>query len=398
MSAGRLPAVAEREARALMPTYRRYPVTFVRGRGTRLFDEEGREYLDFAAGIAVVAVGHAHPRWVRAVSEQAARLAHVSNLFYTLPQVALAERLAAVSGLPRAFLANSGAEANEAALKLARRATGRPKVVAALGGFHGRTLATLAATGQPEKHAGYEPLPREFVHVPYGDAGALARAVDERTAAVLLEPVLGEGGVVPAPEGYLEAAAEACRAAGALLVLDEVQTGVGRCGEWLAFRRAGVRPDVVTLAKGLGGGLPIGACLAREEVALGPGEHASTFGGGPVPCAGALAVLEVIEEEGLLASCREQGRRLLEGLGALCGPGRAAAEARGLGLLVGVALEASVPAREVVAEALGRGLVLTEAGGNVVRFTPPLVVTAGEVDRAVATFAEALEAVAGGGR
>lgn len=384
-------SLPDREARALMPTYKRYPVTFVRGEGTTLFDDEGREYLDFAAGIAVVQIGHAHPRWTEAVSAQAGRLAHVSNLFYTEPQVALAERLEGFLGWGRAFFANSGAEANEAALKLVRRATGRPKVVAALGGFHGRTFATLAATGQPEKQAPFRPMPEEFVHVPYGDAEALAGAVDERTAAIILEPVLGEGGVVPAPEGYLLAARRFCDGAGALLILDEVQTGVGRCGEWFAHPPHGVRPDVVTLAKGLAGGLPIGVCLAREEIAFAPGEHASTFGGGPIPCAGALAVLDVIEDEGLLENARLQGERLLKALSGLSS--EASAEARGAGLLVGVELAPEAEARATVAAALGRGLVLTESGRNTVRFTPPLTVAAEEVDRAVELFRGALEEV-----
>lgn len=378
--------LGEREAGALMGTYKRYPVTFVRGAGTRLWDADGREYLDFAAGIAVVQIGHGHPRWLEAVTAQAARLVHVSNLFYTEPQVELAERLVGLAGFGRVFLANSGAEANESALKLVRKATGRPKVVAAVGGFHGRTLATLAATGQPQKHEGFEPLPQRFEHVPFGDADALGAAVDAETAAVLLEPVLGEGGVVPAPPGYLEAARRACDTAGALLILDEVQTGVGRCGEWFAHQISGVKPDVITLAKALGNGLPIGACLAREELAFGPGEHASTFGGGPVPCAGALAVLEVIEREGLLERCRAQGARLLEGLTASGIDG--VRQVRGLGLLVGVEIEGA--ARDAVQAALERGLVLTEAGPNVVRFTPPLTVTDEEVDGAVGLFAEAL--------
>jgi acetylornithine aminotransferase len=372
---------------AVMATYRRFPVTFVRGAGTTLWDEEGRAYLDFAAGIAVAQIGHAHPRWVEAVAAQAGRLAHVSNLFWTEPQAALAGRLAALAGWGVVFFGNSGAEANEAALKLARKATGRPKVVAAVAGFHGRTLATLAATGSPEKHAPFRPMPEEFVHVPFGDAGALASAVDERTAAVLLEPVQGEAGVIPAPEGYLAAARGACDEAGALLVLDEVQTGIGRCGSWFAHQRDGVAPDVMTLAKGLAGGLPIGACVAREEVALGPGDHASTFGGGPVVCAAALAVLETIEREELLENARAQGSRLLDGLRGVPG----LVEARGVGLLVGAELPPEVPAREVVGAALRRGLVLTESGRNTVRFTPPLTVTGDDVDRAIELFTAARE-------
>ena len=382
------PPLVDRAAGALMATYDRFPVTFVRGEGTRLWDDDGREYLDFAAGIAVAQIGHAHPRWVEAVASQAARLAHVSNLFSMEPQVELAERLVALLGWGRAFFANSGAEANEAALKLVRKATGRPKVVAATGGFHGRTFATLAATGYPEKHVPFEPLPREFVHVPFGDPEELADAVDDRTAAVLLEPVQGEGGVVPAPEGYLAAAREACDAAGALLVLDEVQTGAGRCGAWFAHQLDGVRPDVVTLAKGLAGGLPIGVCIATEETAFGPGDHASTFGGGPIPCAAALAVLDVIEEEGLLERARDMGERLIDSLGEVAG---AAVEVRGRGLLVGVELPSEIGSRDVVMAALAGGLVLTQAGRNTVRFTPALTVTAEEVDAAARMFESAVK-------
>ncbi len=382
----RVAGITEREAAAIMPTYARYPVTFVRGEGTRLWDDRGRPYLDFAAGIAVAQIGHAHPRWVAAVREQAAALAHVSNLFFTEPQVALAERLIGLLGWGQVFFANSGAEANEAALKLARRATGRARFVAAERGFHGRTWATLAVTGYPEKRAPFEPLGIGVTHVPFGDLGALAEAVGDDVAAVILEPVQGEGGVVPAPPGYLADARRLCDLHGALLVLDEVQTGIGRCGEWFAHPAHDVAPDIVTLAKGLAGGLPIGVCVARPEAAFAAGEHASTFGGGPIACAAALAVLDVIEEESLLANARAQGERLVAGLRAL---GHVSVvEVRGSGLLVGVQLD--VPARGVIEAALERGLVLTEAGGNVVRFTPPLTVSAAEVDSAVRLFGEAL--------
>jgi acetylornithine/N-succinyldiaminopimelate aminotransferase len=384
VSSASVHTMAEREAASIMPTYKRYPVTFVRGQGTSLYDDQGKEYLDFAAGIAVAQIGHSHPRWVTEVGSQASQLAHVSNLFYTEPQVLLAERLAEITGMRQVFFCNSGAEANEAALKLARRVTGRTKVVAALGGFHGRTFATLAATGQPEKHIPFEPLPDWFTHVVYGDVEALRGAMDGDTAAVILEPVLGEGGVVPAPKGYLQAAREICDAAGAMLIVDEVQTGMGRCGSWLATQLDWMRPDIVTLAKGLGGGLPIGACLSRKGIGFAAGEHASTFGGGPVVCAGALAVIEVIEREGLLGNARDRGQQLLAGLKAL--PTRA----RGLGLLVGVWLQ-QPNADSVVRTALMQGLVLTAAGRDVVRFTPPLTVSADEVDIAVDRFARALE-------
>ncbi|MGH2711327.1 MAG: acetylornithine transaminase [Actinomycetota bacterium] len=384
--------LAEREAITIMPTYKRYPVTFVSGQGSTLYDDHGKEYLDFAAGIAVAQIGHSHPRWVTAVGSQAGRLAHVSNLFYTEPQVMLAEKLTEVTGMRQVFFCNSGAEANEAALKLARRVTGRTKIVAALGGFHGRTFATLAATGQPEKHIPFEPLPDWFTHVVYGDADALRGAVTDDTAAVILEPVLGEGGVIPAPDGYLHKARDICDAAGTLLIVDEVQTGMGRCGSWLATQLRWMRPDIVTLAKGLAGGLPIGACLSRKGISFAAGEHASTFGGGPVVCAAALAVIEVIEREGLLTNARERGAQLLNGLKELRTSGDVGLRSRGLGLLVGTQLF-GMPADPVVRAALDQGLVLTAAGQDVVRFTPPLIVTEEEVDEAIARFSKALEAV-----
>ncbi len=383
-------AVAES---AVMPTYTRYPVTLVRGRGTTVWDAEGNAYLDFAGGIAAIPIGHSHPSWVNAVAEQAATLTHVSNLFSTEPQEELARRLVSLAGFGRVFFANSGAEANEAALKIARkhglaagRGSQRLEVVALQGSFHGRTFATLAATGQPAKHAQFAPLPEGFVHVPAGDRAALEAAVGDRTAAVLLEPVLGEGGVIPLEPSYLALARRLCTERGALLVLDEVQTGVGRTGEWFAFRHAGVEPDVVTLAKGLGGGLPIGACIAGEELAFGPGEHASTFGGGPVPCRAALAVLDVIEREGLLENCRARGEELAAGLRALDAPG--VTGVRGAGLLLGVAFDGDV-AGPVVRALMARGCLATEAGPKVVRISPPLSVSAEEVDRFVTAFGDA---------
>jgi acetylornithine/N-succinyldiaminopimelate aminotransferase len=381
----------------LMATYDRYPVTLVRGKGTRVEDDGGRWYLDFAGGIAAVPLGHAHPAWVRAVTEQAASLVHVSNLFATLPQRRLAERLADVAGFGQVFLSNSGAEANEAALKIARKwgkPRGKLEVVTLAGSFHGRTFATLAATGRPEKHAPFAPLVDGFVHVPPNDLPAMEAAVGPATAAVLVEPVLGEGGVVPLDPEYLQAVRMLCDRFEALLILDEVQTGVGRCGTWFAFQSLGIRPDVMTLAKGLGNGLPIGATVAGPEVAFGPGEHASTFGGGPVPCAGAVAVLETIETEGLLQNAASQGRRLVEGLREVV-PGAAAGAVRGRGLLVGFDVPGEAPgrARAVVLAMLGRGVLATEAGPMVVRLAPPLTVTHEEVGRAVEAVAGALAEV-----
>jgi acetylornithine/N-succinyldiaminopimelate aminotransferase len=377
---------------AVMPTYTRYPLTLVRGEGTRVWDERGNAYVDFAGGIAVVAIGHSHSRWVAAVTEQAATLAHVSNLWSTGPQEDLARRLTALAGFGLAFFANSGAEANEAALKIARkhgRPNGRLEVVALEGSFHGRTFATLAATGQPAKHAPFAPLPEGFVHVPPGDMAALDAAVGDRTAAVFLEPVLGEGGVVPLDPAYLRVARDLCTERGALLMLDEVQTGVGRTGRWFAFQSSGVEPDVVTLAKALGGGLPIGACIARQEFAFAAGEHASTFGGGPIPCRAALAVLDVIEEEGLLDNCAARGHQIVDGLLEARIPGNPAV--RGAGLLIGVDFGRPV-AGKVVRELMARGFLATEAGPSVVRLSPPLSITEEEVATLVAAFPDAARA------
>jgi predicted acetylornithine/succinylornithine family transaminase len=379
-----------------MPTYRRYPVTLVRGEGTRVFDADGRAYLDFAAGIASVPLGHGHPVWLEAVRGQLERLTHVSNLYSTEPQERLADRITDLAGFGSVFLSNSGAEANEAALKVVRRhgqPRGRTEVVALAGSFHGRTFATLAATGQPEKHAPFRPLPEGFVHVPPGDEAALEEAVGDRTAAVLLEPVLSEGGVIPLAPSYLEAARALCWERGAVLVLDEVQTGVGRCGTWFAFQGTPVAPDVFTLAKGLGNGLPIGATVAREELAFALGEHASTFGGGPVPCAAALAVLDVIAGDGLLENARVQGARLAAGLAEAMVDAGLPGSPRGRGLLVGASVrEGGVTANDVVLALLERGALATTCGAEVVRCTPPLTVTGEEVDEFVEKFSGALRA------
>jgi len=379
---------------ALMPTYTRFPLRLVRGRGLRVWDDAGRSYLDFAGGIAAVPIGHGHPVWVAAVTAQLDRLTHVSNLFHTDPQERLAEKLAGLSGLPgpTVFLSNSGAEANEGALKVARRVgrqRGRTKVVALEGSFHGRTFATMAATGQPDKGAPFLPLPEGFVHVPPGALDSLAAAVDHETAAVLMEPVLGEGGVVPLDPSYLQAVRRLCDERGALLVFDEVQTGAGRCGSWFAYHGLGVTPDVFTLAKGLAGGLPIGATVAREGLALGPGEHASTFGGGPVPCAGALAVLQVIEEEDLLRNARVQGERLRRGLAQALADAGLPGSPRGPGLLVGV----PVPDPQAAVRGLiDRGCLATVAGPGAVRVTPPLTVDRASVDAFVEAFAAVVAA------
>ena len=382
--------------RFVMPTYGRYPLTLVRGEGVRVFDAEGRSYLDFAGALGAIPLGHAHPRWLDAVHTQLDRLTLVSNLFATEPQAELAARLAELLPIPdaRVFLSNSGAEANEAALKLVRKwglARGRSKIVALEGSFHGRTVATLAATGQPPKRAAFEPLLDWFVHVPPEDFRAVDAAVDDTTAAVLLEPVLGEGGVLPLSDGYIRGVRELTAARGALLVADEVQSGIGRCGEWLAISATGVVPDVVALSKGLGGGLPIGATVARAELSFGRGDHASTFGAGPVPCAAALATLAVIEEDDLLTNAREQGKRLRGKVESLARP--LVTEVRGRGLLVGVQL-AEPLAHDVVLRMIEEGVLATEAGPDVVRMSPPLVVQPQDVQEAVGVLGAALDKVA----
>ena len=398
--------IAALDADHVMQTYARLPVAFVRGEGTRLWDSEGREYLDFLAGLAVVSLGHAHPVVAEAIAAQARTLCHVSNLYYNNIQPRLA---ASINGLlggdGRVFFANSGAEANECAIKLARRfgqkagGLARFHVVSALNSFHGRTLTTLAATGQPAKQATFQPLPSGFSQVPFGDLGALeaeAARLGEGLAAVLLESVQGEGGVWVAPPGYLEGVRALCDRTGALLVVDEVQTGLGRTGRWFGFEHFGVRPDVVTLAKALGNGLPIGACWAREEVAVAfdPGDHATTFGGQPLAARAALATLEVMEAEDVPERAAICGARLAAGLEALPG----VASVRGLGLLLAAELVAPdgepLDAKAAAAACLERGLVVNAVTGTALRFAPPLLVSEAEIDEAVAITAKALAAIA----
>ena len=378
---------------ALMGNYGTPPVVLARGSGATVWDVDGREYVDLLGGIAVNLLGHAHPAVVEAVSRQIGTLGHTSNLAAHAPGIELAERLKELVGAgpdSRVLFTNSGAEANEAALKLSRRLRPGGGWVACEGAFHGRTLGALAVTGQPAKRAPFEPLPGPVAFVPYGDAAALRAAVSDRTASVVLEPVMGEAGVVVPPAGFLEAAREACDATGALLHLDEVQGGVGRVGAWLtsAVTAPDVVPDVVTLAKALGGGLPIGAVVAngRAATALRKGDHGTTFGGGPVACAAALAVLRTVEQEGLLDAATALGAHLrarLEGLGHPL-----VREVRGLGLWLGVVLAAPVAA---AAEAAARdaGFLVNAAAPDVLRLAPPLVVTRAQLD----AFADALPGV-----
>jgi acetylornithine aminotransferase len=384
-------SIVERWNDAILPTYAAPPLALVRGRGARVWDEDGREYLDLVGGIAVNLLGHAHPAVVEAVNRQVSTLGHVSNLVANEPAVQLAERLLELSGRDGSvFFCNSGAEANEAAFKLARR-TGRTSVVAAEGSFHGRTMGALALTGQVAKRAPFEPLPEGVTFVPYGDGPALRSAVGSWTSAVFLEPILGEGGVVPAPDGYLAAAGALTSAQGALLVLDEVQTGLGRTGAWFAHQDTGVAPDVVTLAKGLGGGLPIGACLAFGAAAelLGPGQHGSTFGGNPVACAAALAVLRTIEDEDLRSRAKSLGARLVAGITGMHHP--LVREVRGAGLMLGVVLTAPA-APAVEAAARNAGFLVNTVAADVVRLLPPLVISDTQVDAFLAALPGVLDA------
>ncbi|HEV2535878.1 MAG TPA: acetylornithine transaminase [Streptosporangiaceae bacterium] len=385
----------KRFAAAFMPNYGVPPVAITRGQGSRVTDADGREYLDLIAGIAVSSLGHAHPAIVEAVSRQVAEVAHTSNLFLHERELELAERLLNLLGEDgRVFLANSGTEANEAAVKLVRRiqGPGRPVIVAAERSFHGRTLGSLALTGKESIRTPFGPYGQVVRFVPYGDADALRAATGDDVAAVFLEPGLGESGVVPAPEGYLAAAREACDQAGVLLVLDEIQSGIGRTGAWFAHQTAGVRPDVLTLAKGLGGGLPIGACVGLGPVGSGfsQGDHGSTFGGNPVACAAALAVLEVIERDGLLAHVTEVGEHLAAGLGEISHP--LVAGVRGAGLWRAVVLTAPL-APGVEAAARRAGFLVNAVQPDAIRLAPPLILTAAEADEFTAALPGILDEV-----
>jgi acetylornithine aminotransferase len=387
---------AQRWDAVMMPNYGTPPIALDHGQGVRVWDTEGNEYLDFLAGIAVSSLGHAHPAIVAAVSAQVAKLAHTSNLYIHEPGIALAERLVALLGLPaRVFFANSGAEANECALKLARKhgnALGRTEIVATHNSFHGRTLGALSITGNAAKRVPFEPLPGPVTFVEYGDVAALRAAVGPDTAAVFTEPTLGEGGVVPPPAAYLAAVRSACDDAGALMVVDEVQSGIGRTGHWFATQAEGVRPDVITLAKGLGGGLPIGACIGIGEAGslFAGGDHGSTFGGNPVSCAAALAVLDTIAAEHLLDNVKRVGEHLAHALAAIESP--LVTGVRGSGLWRALVLNAD-RSGEVEAAARARGLLVNAVKPDAIRLAPPLIVTETEVDEAVPLLAGALDEV-----
>ncbi|MCL6471850.1 MAG: acetylornithine transaminase [Firmicutes bacterium] len=379
-----------------MNTYARLPVTFVKGKGTRLWDDTGKEYIDFLSGIGVANAGHCHPAVVEAIKNQVESLMHVSNLYYTQPQLELAKKLVEISFGDKCFFSNSGAEANEAAIKLARRyakAKGKDnayEIITALRSFHGRTMKTLAATGQPDKQKPFEPMPPGFKHVPLNDIDALENEINEKTCAVMLEPIQGEGGVYPCDEAYLKQVRALCDKHGILLILDEVQTGMGRTGHMFAYEGYGITPDVMTLAKGLGSGLPIGVLIASDKASVfNPGEHGSTFGGGPVACAGALATIKVIEQEGLVENSREVGAYFAQKLEDLKTNTGKINEVRGRGLMLAIEL-AKDNAKNIVLALLKEGIVANNIGGNILRFLPPLCITEEDIDIAVSILARLL--------
>ncbi len=385
----------------LMPNYRRWPVAFVEGQGMRIWDAEGKEYLDFVAGIAVDVLGHCHPHHIRAIQQQVTRLIHTSNLYQIPQQAELGRLLVEATGIPtgKVFFCNSGAEAAEGAIKLARKAArsvrGRNayEIIVADHGFHGRTMGALSATIVPRYHEGFEPLVPGFVGVPPNDLGAVERALTPKTAGVFMEPIQGEGGINPTDDAYLSGLRRLCDERGIWMMLDEVQTGFGRTGRWFAYQHAGITPDIVTLAKGMGGGVPIGAIVARAQLAdvFQPGTHGSTFAGGPLVCAAALAVLRAIREEGLVENAASMGAYLTARLRDLAKTHPVITEVRGRGLMVAIGLNG--PSEPVVAACLERGLLVNNVQPNAVRFVPPLIVQREDIDEAIKILDAALSAV-----
>jgi acetylornithine/N-succinyldiaminopimelate aminotransferase len=403
---GRMRTNAElltRAGRHLYPNYRPTPFVLERGRGCELWDVEGKRYLDLCAGVAVCSVGHAHPDYVRAISEQVATLGHVSNWFYNARNIEAAEKLASIANMDRVLFCNSGCEANEAMLKLARHhffGTGQPtrvRIIAFENAFHGRTLGALSMTGTPKYREGFGEL-GQVTHVPYGDLQAVRAALGPDVAGIIVEPIQGEGGVEPAPAGFLAGLRELCDESGALLLLDEVQTGVGRLGSWFGYQRAGVRPDAVALAKGLGGGFPVGAMLTRERFAgaLPPGSHGSTFGGNPLGAAAMLSVLAIVEREDLVAAARVKGAMLGAGLAAIARDfPRVCAGTRGEGLLWGLVLQPGFSARDLVASACEMGYLIIGAGDRVLRYAPPLVISEAQINEGLAATRRLIAAAGG---
>ena len=383
----------------LINTYGCVPLAFARGTGAYLYDADGNRYLDFFCGLAVTSLGHGNPRVVRAIKEQAEKLTHVSNVYHTEPMARLAARLCGLFGDGRVFFANSGAEANEAALKLARRwghdrGAGRFEIVSTLGSFHGRTMGTLSATGQEKYHIGFQPLVPGFRLVPYDDVAALDGAVRDETVAIMIEAIQGEGGVVMPHADYLKRVRDLCDRRKILMLLDEVQTGIGRTGKLFAWQHANVKPDIMTLAKALGGGLPIGAMIARSEIAqsLTPGSHGSTFGGNPVSCAAALAVLDALEQDGALENARSVGAYILERLRTFAKGCPRIAEVRGLGMMIGIVLHGE--AKSAAEACLRERLLVNATAENVLRLLPPLTLTRDEADAGLKIIERALSASA----
>lgn len=384
----------------LINTYGCIPLSFVRGHGAYLYDADGNRYLDFFCGLAVTSLGHGYPRVVRAIKEQAEKLTHACNVFHTEPMARLAARIGNAFGDGRVFFANSGAEANEAALKLARRwghGNGRFEFVSTLGSFHGRTFGTLSATGQEKYHLGFQPLVPGFKLVPYDDVAAVERAINNQTAAVMVEPIQGEGGVVTPRADYLARLRDLCDRAKILLIVDEVQTGMGRTGKLFGYQHSGIKPDIITLAKALGGGVPIGAMVAKSGIsgALGPGTHGSTFGGNPIACAAALAVFDALEEDGAIANAAEVGGYLMKRLREIAQGCPNVAEVRGAGMIIGVVLKHA--AKPVVDACFAERLVVNGTADNVLRLLPPLILTREEADAGLKIIERALRAGAAAG-
>jgi acetylornithine/N-succinyldiaminopimelate aminotransferase len=380
----------------IMGTYKRFPIVLVAGAGMKVWDSAGKEYLDMVAGIAVCSLGHSHPAVVSAIKEQLDKLTHVSNLYYIEPQIRLAKILTENSFADKVFFCNSGAEANEAAIKLARRYSydrfgdGKYELLAMRNSFHGRTIATLAATGQEKFHTGFEPLPDGFRYIPFNDPAALEGAVTDITCGVILEPIQGEGGVVIPDEGYLREVRRICDKNGILMILDEVQVGMGRTGTLFAYENSGIKPDILTLAKALGNGFPVGAMMATEDIAASfvPGTHASTFGGNPLAMSAAFATLETILKDGILENCRRMGSYFLKRLESLKQKHSPIKAVRGKGLIIAVELQGSGDG--IVNICLKKGLLINCTNGNVLRFVPPLILSEGDIDKAVEILDEAI--------
>ena len=392
--------VFEESRKYIMNTYKRLPLFIVKGRGNRVYDGEGKEYLDFVSGLAVNNIGHCNPRVTVAFQKQAQRLVHTSNLFYTEPQVKLAKLLVENSFADKVFFCNSGAEANEAAIKLIRKyssekETGRYGIITALNSFHGRTMATLTATGQDKFHKGFEPLVPGFFYVPFNDIAAMEKAINDKTAAVMIEPIQGEGGVNIPDRDYLKRLREICDLNGILLALDEVQTGIGRTGKLFAYQHTGIEPDIMTLAKGLGGGLPIGAMLAKDHVASAftPGTHASTFGGTPLVCSAAVEVMKILtEDEIILDTCRRMGSYLVDELNNLkLKYPDIIKDIRGKGLLIG--MELNIAGEDVVRECLKKGVIINCTMERVLRFLPPLDVSQPDIDKVIETLTDVFNGI-----